>query len=193
MREKNNLVAHYQGGGSDKVYIASVRRESDGTWTVVCKYGRRGKTMQITEKTRGASESKARIVQRNVFNEKLQKGYIDIESAGYSGPVSLTDPTVMDNLETEGPSPESKLGTTKAMEEREKSKKGKPLTQAFSEEEMKDMAALCVDTAGMEDSFDKGIEYVFEQHKDSSMLYVYDKFGKKRECFKERFRLVKAS
>ncbi len=45
----------------------------------------------------------------------------------------------------------------------------------------------CTDNTGMEDKVDRGIDYVSEDHKDPKMIYVYDRFGEKQECFRDRF------
>ena len=45
----------------------------------------------------------------------------------------------------------------------------------------------CVDNTGIEDQFDIGLEYVLEgETKD--FFTVYDKIGRMRECFKDRFK-----
>ena len=46
---------------------------------------------------------------------------------------------------------------------------------------------VCRDNTGMEDRFDEGVEYVREKHEADDMVYVYDKFGVKQECFADRF------
>ena len=50
-----------------------------------------------------------------------------------------------------------------------------------------DKVMVCIDNTGMEDRFDVGIEYITEEHKDSKMLYAYDKLGRKDEYFQTRF------
>jgi len=50
-----------------------------------------------------------------------------------------------------------------------------------------DNIAVCVNSSGMEDAFDVGIEYMFEGEADGEMLSVYDKTGTLRECFRDRF------
>jgi len=53
-----------------------------------------------------------------------------------------------------------------------------------------DFEVECVDATGIEEIFDEGMTYIAEPHTDSSMLYVYDRNGQKRECFRERFKRV---
>lgn len=48
---------------------------------------------------------------------------------------------------------------------------------------------ICLNNSGMEDKFDESIEYISEKHDDLGMIYVYDKFGQKQECFMDRFKI----
>lgn len=50
---------------------------------------------------------------------------------------------------------------------------------------------VCVNNTGIEDKFDLGVTYVFEEHADEDMLWVTDKFGQRRESLKERFQMPK--
>jgi len=52
---------------------------------------------------------------------------------------------------------------------------------------IKTLLATCRDNLGIEDKFDQGIEYIAEEHADSDMVWVTDKFGVRQECFKSRF------
>ena len=54
-------------------------------------------------------------------------------------------------------------------------------------EKGEDEVMVCVDNTGMDDRFDVGIEYLVEDHKDKTLIYAYDKLGKKGEFFKKRF------
>jgi len=51
------------------------------------------------------------------------------------------------------------------------------------------VVAQCVDNTGLEEFFDRGIEYVVER-VEKDMIAVFDKFGKIRDCFRPRFRMV---
>jgi hypothetical protein len=53
--------------------------------------------------------------------------------------------------------------------------------------------AICINNTGIEDKFDLGVEYVFEEHKDFQMICVYDKNGIKGEFFRDRFERVRGS
>jgi predicted DNA-binding WGR domain protein len=197
MMQGNNMVAHYQGGTSDKVYMACVRKVTDQNgaelWEVIGKWGRRGKGLSSAVKLRTASETQARMEQGTLFRSKLKEGYEDIDSGGYGGPVSRSTPGIQQELEedTKAPTVPKRQSGAKLVPKPAVPKKEK-------EPDSDDLVAVCVDPSGLDNKFgeklfDEGIEYVFENHADKTMLWVYDKFGEKRECFKERFRLVKAS
>ena len=48
----------------------------------------------------------------------------------------------------------------------------------------------CLNNTGMEDHFDVGITYVFEEHPDDEdMLWVTNKLGQRQEVLKERFQM----
>lgn len=65
----------------------------------------------------------------------------------------------------------------------------KRLDAAFpSSAKGRDWEVVCVNAAGMEDSFDEGATYVAERHPEDDMVYVWDRNGEKRECFSERFK-----
>lgn len=61
---------------------------------------------------------------------------------------------------------------------------------SLEEEAKRDFEVVCLNSLGMEDSFDEGIEYVAERHADKNMIYVWDRAAKKQECFKDRFKTV---
>ena len=191
--EKRNLVAHYYdpNANSDKVYMACVRQDGS-KWLVIGKWGRRGKNISSQVKLTTQVEQMALLEQRNLFNAKLREGYVDIESTSYTGTLTLQSAEVRGNLEPE------------ANEEKQSvSKKSKPEKKDLSQMDSSDspwddlntavnMVAVCLNNSGAEEKFDVGVEYVFETHKDKSMIWVYDKFGVKGEFFKERFELKKA-
>jgi predicted DNA-binding WGR domain protein len=179
---KRNLIAHYSGGGSDKVYMACVRDNNDGTFAVIGKWGRRGNINQQSVKVTAHSIVEAEVAQKRLFNEKLAKGYRDVENSGYTGGVDRSQPFIVNNLEPE----------TSSVKRAPKQPKvavptpvpAKPAPAPVLED---DGEVICVNNTGMEDKFDTETSYIAELHKDPTMLYVYDKFGKRGEYFKDRF------
>src|SRR3990172_6478117 len=91
MAGKVNVVLHYQGGGSDKVYVSSIKSVA-GSFQVVCKWGRRGGTMQVQTKGTYSAFDVAVATRNSILSEKLSKGYKNIEGPGYSGPLQMTTP-----------------------------------------------------------------------------------------------------
>ena len=59
--------------------------------------------------------------------------------------------------------------------------------KAVKKDGYEDDVVICLDNSGVEDKFDKGIEYISEEHDNKDMIYVYDRFGEKQECFRDRF------
>lgn len=97
-----NQVCHCNKGTSDKVYIASIRENADGTFSVVGKWGRNGK-LNLMEMTQCTVKDfwQAISEQRKLFESKLAKGYIDITSSLYKGDVTYNTPCIKNNLEGE--------------------------------------------------------------------------------------------
>ncbi len=172
-RRKRNLIGHFcsTASNSDKVYMSCVRCNEDGSFTVIGKYGRRGRRLQQQVKMTTEFEALAHEEQFELFQSKLRKGYVDIDSDDYSGPVTRQTPCVLDNLEDEG----AELDSSKFDPD--------PGPAAWTDEG----ELVCADALGMEDSFDEGITYVVEPHDEPYMIWVYDRYAKKVECMRERF------
>jgi predicted DNA-binding WGR domain protein len=122
-----------------------------------------------------ADELTAQNYLGDLVNEKIGKGYVDIESGQYDGSLTVNSPEIVPHLES-GQS------------------KGKTLAEVFEKEaanvDVRRVEELvCLDNSGMEDKFDKNISYVCEPHPDADLIYVYDKFGNKGEFLVERFGL----
>ena len=196
-----NRICHYQGGGSDKVYMVSVRKDA-GKWLVLGKWGRRGNDLKVSIKGTLDDEAKAEAVMNQVFNKQLKEGYIDIESPSYSGPVTRRDGQIQRALEPEVGGVPSVSSTTPVMPITWSCKrcgvgvsttKGGVCDNCKAEIEKEkntaeaDFELVCLDNIGMEDRFDLGITYLCEKHKDPTMLWVYDKLGRKDEYLRGRF------
>jgi predicted DNA-binding WGR domain protein len=94
-----NLVAHYREGSSDKVYIVSVAKSSTGGYKVVAKWGRIWKSVQSQVKYSTPNLTIAQSEARSVFATKTKKGYVDIESSHYNGPLTMGDAWLSNLLE----------------------------------------------------------------------------------------------
>lgn len=80
MNERIDL--HYQGGGSDKVYIVELKEIGSDLYVVECQFGRRGGTLNHTNKTPSPVTylSAKRFFDR-VVGEKTAKGYQVVSSS----------------------------------------------------------------------------------------------------------------
>lgn len=182
-----NLIAHYSEGGSDKVYLACVRAESGGRFSVIGKWGRRGKAFSQQTKGTYSSLVAANMAAKEVFGEKLRKGYVDIKSPSYSGPVTVT--SVREYLEPEADSPAPKANPNPVIQV--ELDPVKLLMQA--QKAGKTLVAKCTDNTGMGDSFDVGVEYVIniEITNEGKVFCAFDNYGKKIPCYPTRFGAVR--
>ena len=182
---RTNRAAHYQGGGSDKVYVVSIRRRQ-GKFEVVARWGRRGGSFQEQVKSTYVSEVGADSAASEVFSTKIVKGYQDIERAGYMGPVTMSSLKSEGWLETE----DGKASGTAAKPTPKVTPAPVKETEATILDGLpdgKEFVVVCVNNAGVEDRFDCNVQYVAEVHPAKEMLFVFDKFGKRDEFFSERF------
>jgi predicted DNA-binding WGR domain protein len=174
----NNLIAHFhdENINSDKVYIACVKRNSSGSWDVIGRWGRRGGGMQEDIKTTCSTRETALEKAQKLFYSKTKKGYINIESPSYQGPV--TRDSVRPHLVPE--QIDNEAGAKMAVE------KKKRLDRLASEFEV-----VCLNPTGIEKQFDKGERYMAKtDEKDESMLQVFDIYGKWQRVLAARFEAV---
>lgn len=181
---RQNLVAHCQKGSADKIYMACIRVDNTtGKFTVIGKWGRRGTAnLQQQVKLQTSNENAAVAEQRRLFEAKLKKGYVDIESPAYRGPLHGQSPDIRANLEGGTPIQQPRKTPVR--------KTPTPKPAAPVDDEPIELIVECLDNAGIEHQFDKGIEYVAELHTEPGLVWVYDKLGEKQECFTERFKKV---
>ena len=191
---KRNLIAHYVGGNSDKVYMACIRDNNDGTFAVIGKWGRRGNIKQQSVKSTQPSLVAAEVAQKRLFLEKLSEGYKDIDDPNYTGQLSRNTQCVAENLEPEitpraprAPRVPRTPPTSPEPEQVAPAQPPKPVAPKVEVVLEDDGVVVCVSNVGIEDKFDEDTEYVAEIHKNETMIWVYDKFGKRAEYFKDRF------
>lgn len=176
-KQTYDRVCHYEDGGSDKVYIVSVRKGKKGEWQVIGQWGRRGKNLRSQVKGEYLSRTSAHRQQDVFFRERLKKGYVDIKDQAYFGLLSMSDSWLQQFLWSD-----------------EKEDAQEPLVVVDPHPDPHPPApdlmfeVVCANNLGVEDVFDQGIEYMAEKHNELGMLWVYDKFGKRREMFAERFK-----
>lgn len=202
---KNNRVAHYMGtnaanksGKSDKVYIACVRAVMDEhgqtLYVVIGKWGARGTPLQQQEKGAYATLESARREAQKLISSKLRKGYKDIESASYTGPLSVGDPEIQEWLEPERegvtvtalPMPDFPDGWADPNPEPEPSVGPKPESDPDFED-ADDVVVVCKSNLGLEESFEEGVEYLLLADGGGDLITVLDRLGREVEVYRDRF------
>jgi hypothetical protein len=189
MPTKMNKVCHFHAGVHDKVYILSLkyteRHMGGGFWSVNASWGRRGGVLQSAVKSTSHTYEHAWHDLFEIFKQKLEKGYLDIESVDYHGPLSIdklkahlsSEDFELEDLE----SASSHIGLPDDYEPMDYEEPEKPAIGVRK--------VVCINNLGLEDKFDEGVEYEFLVIlKEADMLLVTGKDGKATECFKERFK-----
>lgn len=83
---KRIKIAHFQEGTSDKVYIIAIN-EHNSVFSVNTFWGGYGKKLSSQIKCQTVNIREATMMMNNLFSEKLKKGYVDIETLQYRGPL----------------------------------------------------------------------------------------------------------
>lgn len=100
MNERIEL--HYQGNGSDKVYVVELKQTTTGNYLVHCHYGRRGGTLNFADKTPSpVSHLTAKTIFDKVVKEKTSKGY---QVVSHTHPTGST-PAAAPSKPAPGPKP----------------------------------------------------------------------------------------
>jgi predicted DNA-binding WGR domain protein len=181
-----NLVAHYNKGNSDKVYIVSIIVK-DGFPNVIAQWGRVGSSLQSQFKYKASTLDRAEVLAKDLFRSKLNKGYVDIDSPSYLGELKM-NPTLKvwlrpylapdaANSTFLNPQPASVVSPS-------------PVKPVQEVKLVQDFEVECINNLGLEDKFDVGVTYVAEHHDDKDLYWVYDKLGEKQSVFVERFKKV---
>jgi hypothetical protein len=163
---RRNLIGHCQDGDSDKIYMLCIKQEFDGKFSIIGKHNRSGCHLISEIKQKDVSDEFAAFAMADkMFRAKIKKGYQDIESPVYTGPVKKEE--------------------LKRFLEPESGMSGPSI------DEKGNFEVLCLSNFGMEDRFDKGITYLARAClKDKKMFEVENKLGKWEQCFKNRFKAV---
>ncbi len=214
MTKETNFVAHFfDKGRSDKLYIVSISCGADNKYSVWGMWGRR-KAITLSGERKGTfpTYDEALCYAKKLFNEKLNKGYMDIESPMYYvGLVTKSTPIVAKYLAT--PLPDNSKSGVYAKDYNPKvdilaesvptdNKKNKSITKLRKEknksttkpleEEEEEFVVMCLKNTGHEDHFDEGFEYVASETrpKNKEFILVYDKEGTQVNMLRIRFKKV---
>jgi predicted DNA-binding WGR domain protein len=187
---QRNRIAHYAGGGSDKIYITCIRQQPNGEFAVLGKWGRRGGTIKSQIKSTHGHIGAAQNAMQAFMNEKLGEGYRNIESPNYNGVVTIA--SVQQHLEAEpgvssNPIEFDQPAVTKEQQERIDKINAGLLASRSGKIPLPVMRVKCINNLGIEDRFEQDAEYEAAPAKDRQMLTVTDMHGNKDEYFAERF------
>jgi hypothetical protein len=93
MIKKNNIVGHCfrPSQNNDKVYMCCIRHTGPLQWTVLAKWGRRGKKLNVQAKATYSLELSAVQYQQTLWKEQEKDGYLDIESVKYADYMKAND------------------------------------------------------------------------------------------------------
>jgi len=169
----NNLIAHYYDPtvNHDKVYIACIRKNKDGEWEAVGKWGRRGGRLNEQIKSTHADPTSAREVAGKLFRAKVAKGYVGIFSGSYNGPVTVES-------------------VKRYLEDDTWIEKEKPAAKKKKQKPVEEFVVRCDDNTGMKDKFDQGETYIAKTSSEEDMVEVLDAMGKWQTCRESRFERV---
>jgi len=182
----NNIILHCQEGSSDKIYIWAIRKVGN-IWEVVGKWGRRGKN--VSEQRKGSYHRKdtAESEAHSLAMAKEKKGYVDIDSPGYDGPLTRTSPEVAKYLELDDDAPTLPEKPKPVKKSKPKVSEGMPKLKSGEV-----CVAPCLDNTGTEGFFDVGVDYIVTSTEKgaeggSQMILVIDSNGLSKGCYRNRF------
>ena len=178
-----NMVAHYCdiAANRDKVYIACIR-EVDGTWEVIGKWGSRGARLNEQRKSVWPGPALARQAAESLFKSKIRRGYVDITSPTYNGPVTIESVRkyLEKDTDVEGNGPALAAN-------------GKPAKKPGRKKKIviEEFVVRCDDNTGMKELFDQGETYIAKTNEEEEeMIDVRDIYGAWQTCRKTRFERV---
>ena len=181
-----NIVLHNQEGNSDKIYIVCVRDKGSSAWEVVGKWGRRGKNVSEQSKGIFSTIGVARSEAITVAREKRAKGYVDIDSSEYDGPLKKSSPEVAKYLEGDVTRPETLPEPKKSKKPKMELEDGIPVMRGDQV-----CVAKCLNNEGMQEQFDIGVDYIitktFGDEGIGMMVAAIDSNGVERDCYRIRF------
>jgi len=188
MSDRRNIVLHCydEDANADKIYIACVRDSADSQgrtiYQAVGKWGRRGKNMSEQIKSSDLNYRTAAMIASSMASKKMKKGYVDIESSSYDGPLTMSSPHVTKFLESEsGTALVGWDGEDVAKSEKSKKQDKLPKTQKGEV-----CVAECLDNTGIEHDFDVGVNYIV-MSLDGDMIKVIALDGEEKDCYRKRF------
>jgi len=193
----DGYVLHCQEGTSDKLYVSYVKdsdnNRGDKEYVVMTKWGRRTAANGLIMKPHSIYRTKTEAVQamHKLAQEKLAKGYVEVSSPSYSGPVVRKEIEARDMGDAID-APVRPLSDDLRRTGRFPSEQQRP-QQKFEPQKSKiqELLVICLNNIGVEEHFDMGVEYLAMGNAKPDFLTVEDKFGKTGDYDKARFEIVK--
>jgi len=185
-------VLHCKRDRSNKVYILIVLKRPDGKHEAIGFYGKRKKLAEhdLAMDSKGCFGGFWQAVEalEKVYREKVdKKRYISVDSSVY---FEKEEPVTMEEAREFLRSKGIRVSDDPHEEKPRKSRrKAKPVIEP-KEEESEEIVVVCLDNTGLEDQFDRDVEYVGRMADDDGKLIVENKFGEEKECFAQRFKVV---
>lgn len=187
---QGSVILHCREGSSDKVYVANIKVDSDSReFVVVCKWGRRGKNLSSQEKASYKSLRAAQGARNEIVREKVKKGYVDVASLSYDGPVHALQEQFKGHLEGDiRVRDDHSVIVTPWEDDCEAVKLQEDIRNGNIKQKPQPEAVLCVDNLGLENHFDLDIEYeLVGGTPEATWLSVIDRFGDEVEVNADRF------
>jgi predicted DNA-binding WGR domain protein len=185
-------VLHCQDGTSDKLYVSYVKSDSnnrgDKEYVVMTKWGRRTASSLIM-KPHSVYRTKEDAIRamHKLAAEKTAKGYVEVGSAAYQGPVTRKEieaREMADAMDAPVRPLSDDLRRTVRFPEKQQ-----PFVPQKSK--IQELLVICLNNIGVEEHFDMGVEYLALGNSNPNFLTVEDKFGKTGDYDKARFEIVK--
>jgi predicted DNA-binding WGR domain protein len=191
---QNNKIGHSREGTSDKIYIVGIRHLPSGKWQVLGKWGRRHcRTMQLEVKGEYDILQSAQDKMRDLFHEKLRKGYQDIQYPNYPGGVTVAevrshledDPAFTSSVQTSVQTNDVDVSRVYDNETKQEEK------EKYRKRSGQKMRVKCINNLGYEGQLVLGEEYPAMTTHDPEMILVTTESGCAGiEVFAERFEVL---
>ena len=192
-----SLISHSRKGTSDKVYMYCLEKvkfsgptsDSVYDYIVYAYWGRNGNTLKRIQKFSSPDLDSAKTYQTLAHSGRVKDHigeYQDIDDSNYGGGLTRNCPFIFKCLPTEERDHLTFSGFTKD-EVSDVNADEVSDVEVNDVEVNDDKVVTCVNNMGLEDNFDDGSDYVAMDHSEDGMIYVYDRYGNKQECFDDRF------
>jgi len=172
-------IGHNRQPGHNKLYYAEIVPRDGGVYDVIGRWGKLGGKLRSKVYHSGVSNlAAAERLRTELLVKKLDRGYEDVRSSFYKGPVFATMVEISDG--GAGPVASTEVPVSELEPE--------DLFDASDERQHQgSVEMVCIDNLGLQDKFELGASYKTHSHPSEGFLWVEDMNGERRECFVNRF------